>query len=766
MTFRTATAVILAGAIATASAQDLSKRISFSAPAGPAKDVVAELEKLAGFPLMTSTRTLNDILLVHVEDVPLGQVMDRIAAAAGARWEAESGGFRLVRPDQLLREQERQYLEARGKSFEQALARLKAQLDQMPEYTAEEARKSAEATAELMGSAMRGDRTQMTNAVRGAFTQGPAMRTLTRLLLNFDPAVLASIPPGSRVVFATNATRAQRPLPGNAAAVLAQFAREHTLLAEAQRQQPQEQLGQPGMTVVMMGPNQVAPIQGRLVKGLLIVSRPINGENLSVEFKAADETGNFVGQANTVITAVARPPEAAAAGSGETALELSQTAKEHFELLAPRQRAGSTVAVQGVNVGSMEIAVATSVATADRMTFTVGGATSEPPRELSDFWRERILNPHRYEPLSFGVSELFIGAAKAKKVNLVAALPDRALIALVQRHHNLMPSQLLAAASNTFGMTVQEEEGWLVMGPELPHQLRMERMDREAASRLLHAVHKHGLMRLDDLAAYAAQRPQPLPTNALDQAYLGAIHPGARAELAAAPFNWRTLRFYGLLSARQRQDLFAGRTLPFQGMSQELSAVVNSIVYDEGVGIMFEAESFVRVAATPGGARMANPMGRTNNLAGEITEALPNGVPRDGFVQLQGDVQYGLLARNSQTNVTQVFNRAEDYGAHLAMAQNPRAGIGGVQFPSFDRFRLMQSSVMHLQFVLGPELQTTKTLSDRSYPGNSQETTYERLPADVRAKIEEATDRAQRAFQNIPPLGQGRGGSQGPPPTP
>ena len=76
--------VLLTAFAALVNAQDLQRRISFSAPASRAVVLFPQLAKELGFPLKTVPQTENEVLLIQVHDVSIRDLMDRIATVANA----------------------------------------------------------------------------------------------------------------------------------------------------------------------------------------------------------------------------------------------------------------------------------------------------------------------------------------------------------------------------------------------------------------------------------------------------------------------------------------------------------------------------------------------------------------------------------------------------------------------------------------------------------------------------------------------------------
>jgi len=83
----------------------LGKRVSFITRAAPASRVLPELGKVARLNIRATPETANEGLIIKVDDVPVGEVLKRIAVVTSGKWEHRSEAYWLV-PDKTVRERE------------------------------------------------------------------------------------------------------------------------------------------------------------------------------------------------------------------------------------------------------------------------------------------------------------------------------------------------------------------------------------------------------------------------------------------------------------------------------------------------------------------------------------------------------------------------------------------------------------------------------------------------------------------------------------
>src|SRR5262249_12776723 len=88
--------------------------VRFSEPAMPAERLLSDLSKRTGVRLECAPEVRDDVVLLDVNQVPLVQVMDRIAEATDARWRRTGTTWRLERPEQIVEEEQKREVHARA----------------------------------------------------------------------------------------------------------------------------------------------------------------------------------------------------------------------------------------------------------------------------------------------------------------------------------------------------------------------------------------------------------------------------------------------------------------------------------------------------------------------------------------------------------------------------------------------------------------------------------------------------------------------------
>lgn len=674
----------LAACALPGAAQDLSQKISFSGPAMSAKKLLSEISKKVGYPFETSPQTANEVLFLKVSDVPLGDLLKKIAETAGAEWAKEAACYRLVRSATLAQTQSRADIAARS-------AQIKAEIDKV----------AAVADKKSQGSQ-------------------PAQTALYKLLRMIPAQDLAALPPGSRTVFSTYPTPMQRPLRGNVQQVLATFIAEHNARVSSQPEQSKP-APLPNADFALAPPTG-PPITGALGKAMMIVQRMGADPTFLIEMKIFDAEGKSVGLGNAFINAGSLAPKTGAPGA-ESEIEFSQEAKEFSKIML-----GSLGGQQGGMVMLFRD---------NNLSVKIGGPMLDSTT-LSPEWKHKIVNPEQYEPLSLIGSDALHDLAKAKGISVVASLPDRALIPLASfvAAGKFRASALLAYLPS-MGMKASEQGGWLALSPQYLSESYAGRLDRPVLGAFLRKAAVDGLARLDDLGQYMLRQPLIASGGHFEARYLTLICANAPPDMTETRL---ALRFYGMLSAGQRQTLFNGGHVGLGTLSPQQSAVLRGLVYDSMGGPAINSPSREGVTqqriarGIVGGGEFFTSYGN-DTLDQERTEALPNGVPGDGFVALQAQQNAAVLASRSSGGGSRVLT-AGDLGGYLAGKASPEMAQLTAGQPDFDRFRQVRLTSLTFEFALSPLATMNRQLDDISFEVAAQTVPFEQLPAAFREDVE------------------------------
>lgn len=745
--------IILAGLAISASlcqGQDLSKQISLTSKATSAPRLLEELSKASGLRFTSGTQTQHDVLCVRLKDVTIQQAMDQIASVLDGEWRASDGGYLLTRTGAAELKQQRDEAARRGKRLEAAIKKMLAEVEQKPKLTEEDIQK--------MASENRQQVEQLTQALReggggqGALVRGarafsannrlsPGSRAVTKLLGAMNVNELAMLGPGSRTVFATRPTQVQKNLPNNTSQVIDQFLEEQRLM---EKTAPLSGPGGRGEVAILGGPAQAQRAQtGKPGKVLLIVTRFGMSDGLQCQLSVADaQSGEFFATGMAMISVTEEQPVPVTKAANEQAIPISATTREFAAMVTAAQ--GGARAVVGTFLALDDSAPAVQITP----------SRASKPTELTPEWKDRILQPDSFEPLSTAPSEILMGLAEQRNLNLVAALPDESLVPTLRRIQQgaLFGSEALALASS-WGLDAALSEGWLIVKPTQPATAVKERINRKALATMLKTLNTSGRLSLDDLATYAISTDAYNVLASLDYTYLKLLDPVTAERKLVETFqgNGEMLKFYGYLPQGNRQTLLSGQQLSIASFNQKQRELTHSMVYNSMDGPRIELGPG---AGRPGPGGPGGPMmmmGR-GNLASERTEALPTGIPSNGILTLRANREEAVLATDAEGGGAQFLN-ADALGRYRALAANVQGGPFGA---NLEKFQLGEQTSLNFRFDFTRTASLNRRLTDDKVDKKLPPVGFEQLPRDFRRRAEQASQRMQRGTGREPlPINDG-----------
>ncbi|HVT13089.1 MAG TPA: hypothetical protein VHE55_12565 [Fimbriimonadaceae bacterium] len=749
---------VLAALASVIQAQDLSAKISVDIPATRASVAFAELSKIAKVTLEPAGNLQNEVFVVSAHDITVDELMKRIAQAESGRWQQEkNGAYLLVRDNATSVAQERAELKERTDAIRDAVTKLTKEFRSQGNFDQASAQKLADETHQMLDHFMESG-SKPAPDMTGIEQKTPTARAIARILASIDPAKLAQIGVNQRVVFSTQPTQVQAPLGGQGYSAFQSFITEQQTYTEAynsgQAQDPNTRrmiffngVGNPSM-------GSGDPKLG-LGVGLVIVQRR-SDFGLDVQIVATDPKLEVITSGNYMLR-LPQQSETQTKSAKEDPLQISDEAKEMAKALGKGEGgSGSPRATRVYSVAS----------SGGGLAFTTVGGDGEGQIKLSPGLRAKVLNPDKYDPLSFVPSEALTALAHGKAENLVALLPDSCFGGMTQLFAgNVTPSQLMANLGS-YSLSATQDGDWMVVSPLHPASARAETIDRPALKTLLQSMDRNDCVRLDDAANFALAETKVPGLRDFDILYPRMINNGATEHdlLPLALGSFGTYKFYGSLSPGQRQSVMSGQPYSFSNLTPQQVSLIADMLYNSPMppevqnpeqqnrrGAQETKVMSIALASQSGafGGPMffGGPMAQT-----ERTIVVPNGVPSDGY--LRGSVSSQPITQgiNSQTGASSFM----DAGS-LAFSRNAnnRSDLADFATPQYDKYKMAHQSTLSIRFFFNPRVSLSRSLSDVSVDANTAAVPYDSLPADFRNQVDQIAQSLQRSFQKLPGRGQG-----------
>ncbi|MBN9502464.1 MAG: hypothetical protein J0H02_11875 [Armatimonadetes bacterium] len=726
---------ILAAGISMA--QETGAKVDFRNVAAPVKSVLEELSKAADTSLSAAPDVASDIIVLNLKGTPLNEALTKIADTLHAEWRKEGAGYVLYRGTNREKADEQAELVAKIQLIRNQIADLSNQQTKAGEFDAKAAQKMVDEQSKMFSEATNGGVVSLKGNFDDLTKSSPSARAIVSLLRNMSDAQIASLITRTRVVFATNPTRMQSPLPGGASQIANRFLNEQTTLSNATK----PQAGGNNRRVVINGLGGDPRGDGDPKLGIghimLIAQSRFGRSNVNLDLVVSDPNGKvLVSGSYFLSTSLLKKPGSNSTPpiANEKPIELSPLSKELADIAVDAPAGGSMGAVKIVR----GISISSSDSSGSFEVISAGGNSKTP--KMSDELRERVLNPNKYDPLSFAPSEALLATSDQSSKNLVAYLSDddfKTMTAAV-KGGKVVPSKFIEALLRADSSVVSIKDDWIQISPREPAAARRERTNREALGTALRLLDKDQYLSLEQLSKYAiAQKSQPQMDD-LGVKYFHLIDtPFAESFLDDLSFGsgWQMLQLYATFSRTQRDEIAQSGRLPFAKFDARQMAVLNDIVYNSPDGPQRDSQARDVVFRFGGG----------DSPLDERTIMLPYGVPRDGYLESTNKVADGVQAKHSDSAGSKFMTADSLAFIRISREDANLAGLGLAGESQPDQFRIAKEHRLSFKFMFAPQIAMNRQLTD-PIPSNAPFANYDKLPYDFRKQVDEKLEAMRKGF--------------------
>ena len=695
------------GVAALLSASPRADTITLTQKAAPIDVVIDEIVKQSGQAIKVSPAMKGEIVLVHVKDRPVKDLLNDLAKATTGMWTQEGGALTLIPDTAQRRRQALTVDQNRLAAVRKGIANFNEMLKSIEENEKERAERFP-----------------------GYESTGAKVVAMLGRGLPAEP--IAALKSGERVVFSSTPNGTQRPLPnaGVANHLLADWIKSRNTQIRTQM----IQMNDPDMAglaelseaekemfkmIMQRSAGRSTPITTTPAKLIVIAEcgeglyQFFTGDDPSIQIKVViyDSQGEAILTSqlsldNEFMTEEDAAPMDEEEGEEEDGEEDPGTPIKFSEETMKLLKVSSFESMTGMGSG-------------DEETLTI------------------LSNPDKHEPLSYAPSEALIAVADAQKVNLVASLPDAAMNLTPIFTDSVTIEGVTEQLDGSYHMKSAVENGTMVISATNADLSQSTRTNRVELAKFINKARQDVVPSLDDLAGLAASTEDPF-SNQISSRLLMLFAPAAVSSGFGGEAPWKVIRLYGQLSPSQRQAMRSGQPISFSSLSAAQAATVKKLLYGTEHNLQV-LDPNAKKPDIPFLDMMFRYMdSQATSYKQEPTEIMPNGLPAQG--QIQTDVKdsfYAVQVGKDGKPVPFMPALGEDELALLFfMAEDPKMAIALSEGPDFDNLKVGVRKQMDVRFLVAPDVASSATLID---DGKASAQAYKRtdLPADMLARINE-----------------------------
>lgn len=649
--------------------------------------VLQAIGKKMGTPLAADGAFENEVVLVRVARVEPEALLQRIARATAGKWELHDGRRTLV-PDRDRRAKEEEARVAKR------LATIQGGLDALAKRLEEPYSTSRLEEARAYFDEPGGPR-DYSLLDKHRFME-PLRRACARALIALGAKRIAEVEWGGRVVFATHPTRMQHPWtppPG----LLESLRGEWQALQDVSS-------GWGDRARMELGPSRFSS-NGRFAGSDL-------GEIGEARLSIVDPGWSRGGSIEFTIAS----PDGQVERTGELRLPMATQ-----PVVTPKPTDVEDVPLPLDPLTQDYVSLSRDIYNNPRKVAAKGSA-------LFEF----LTDPLTHDPLELG-SELYLGYAKARGMNLVADLNDNSFYRATGQRQSPLTTRQFETLNRGFFAWI-ETDGWLVLSPSEPALARRNRDDRKALARLMNGLAADGRVDLDERANYLLSRP--FAASAGFGPSLACVLDGG-LERSSFDLNENAQRLWATLSPSQR----ASGRLSFSQLDQRGKRFAERAVYVDRLvrrkGNPFDDAQFDHDIWTASDQVILGG-------SGEPTRLFPDGIPADAPITLVDRQELDLMLGTAGNSML-FYGEDPMYtaGMWIFYRRHPdlvEGDVSAIQWPN--RYQPFSKRFAGVMLELPERLAWIAGFSDRR--SAAEATDFDGLPAEFKNAIQKRIDAMEK----------------------
>jgi hypothetical protein len=676
---------------------DLKQKVTLDMRAVPGSALMQELSRKTGVYFEALNAAATDRYLVTVRDVPLKQLMDKLAEAETGIWQQFGDNeFRLVRDLKKIEKEQTNERENSIKRFTKAFEKYRKDLGLTDDFSADKANEVASNLNHLGLPPNGGSDSNSYWQREGDLEQQlPIQRFIKKVMLGFTPEQLADMPARTRIVYAVNPTGMQLPLPADATDAISELDKDQPIWEEAYAKHLAAQAGNiwASMTTRSRG--------AQIGDAMLAFRKWDDGSDIQVELTLLDARGHIL---SVSYMNIQQPPDPPRPPSKST---------------APTKPTPPPKPETPIPLSEADIEMAMLFKNTDALGTNIRSAVSESIRQV-------IATPTKVDPLNTFATDIIEGFAVSRKQNVVAVLDDRIpkYLASGVTEKGFDPRQIgnvgwAGAEGLDFG------SGFFDMREQRPDRSDKINCNRVSLEDMIAGSIAAGRLTVN-LAANFAAPLERFNENYIPDAYIAGLF-GQEGANALSKNDPNLLRFYGLLDGTQRN----GSRVILAGMTGEAGDLLNKLVFGD--------ENRLAVQLPPPTPEQLSDSMNLQTLAREPTIALGGGVPSRSYLTISSGSDRGIIA-HVQYGGNDQGNRLFDMRTLAAVSLDSQYNANGWKV-----LGMAAADLDTVKFDFTFTNTITMNLQLSSYSTTSQETTSpNELPNDVRGPFLDALSQERK----------------------
>jgi len=701
-----------------------AETITYHGPVDRLEVVLAELGKQTGENLQPGVGLGDLPVFLRCDDRPTAEVYKQLASLVNGRWERDSRAYRLIRDPRDIARERREDEKANAEIITMALAKKRAEAEKLEPFSEAMAAKLLQKVTAVSKEIQRNpDGEDFLERVESLDDQGPVSRAFTRMLANLNPAMVASLPPGIKVVFSNQPKPSQQPLPAGSQAILDHAIQEQIVFSKAAQKSGLKAPNVDGDEYPFSSLFAQAELPDRKFRVWFSLCY-VPGQVLDAELRFLNEMGLPL-------------------ADDEISLSLGTSQDERAEVLV-----GKATSIPGPSVSFDPKRKALIDGFAISMESMESRTKSAPA--LTGELRKLALNVDQFEPTQYLVTDVI---EQATPPGPVTGIIDDQLIFFTCFLKKPLP---LATAKKSLRVLsrVSTDGEWTQVRPPLMGQFMRDRLSRKFQAeviRLSADVNTPTIEQQARIAFISGNQDNDVLTWFFSQRLRGQV------EFLDDP-EQRYARLYGCLSDSQRR-IAAGDGLPMGNLDPSQLDILDKIIYDQYFSPVLAAKNASAAGASPG-TELINSFAFYTGVDGEATELLPNGVLPTSVILTSESSETTVLPINpTGSNGLLEAQNAKEFARNQYYRSRPDV------FTFIDRtepvptsFRYAKRRKLKITLQIKPGITASGTMSENRLV-NSNAVPYSGLPADFRAEVDAITAQLKERHKNAKPGQYGGAGS-------